>query len=134
MSLDSLDGRLRRVASRLERGVERFVGSVVAEIGKELVPATPVDTGLARGNWRPSLNGPASTPIAFLDLTGAATVARIQSIGRQYRLGQTVYIVNRVPYISMLNSGSSPQAPAGFVQASVRRAVSRASARQRGLL
>lgn len=130
--LDALDARLRRVTDRLGRAVEAYVADIGEKIGEELVPATPVDTGLARGNWRPSLNAPAAIPVSFLDLTGDATVARIASVARQYVLGDTLYIVNRVPYITLLNAGSSPQAPANFVQAAVKKGLRRAAAARRG--
>lgn len=132
--LEDLDRRLARVSRRLTKGVERLIGEVIEEIGRELVPATPVDTGFARANWRPSLNAPASTPVSFLDPTGAATVDRIVTVGRRYQVGDTAFIVNRAPYIGKLNQGSSPQAAAGFVQAAASEGAARALRRQRGLI
>lgn len=131
-----LTRRLNRVASRLTEGLERVVAEVTEEIGRELVPATPVDTGFARGNWRPSLNAPATVPVTNNDPTGAATIARITTVARQYRVGDTVYITSNIPYIERLNEGSSPQAPAGFVQKSVRAGTARALVRinQTGLI
>lgn len=134
-SFATLDARLDRVADRLTVAIERYAGDLFAEIGRDLVPSTPVDTGLARGNWRPSLNVPVSRPTSLVDPTGAGAVARIESVGRQFHLGDTLYLVNRVPYIGRLNAGSSPQAPAGFVQAAVQRGLARARASRRlGLL
>ena len=128
-TLKSLEGRLTRVSERLETSIVDFVASLAGEIGDELVPATPVDTGFARGNWRPTINLPATTPVTFNDPTGAATMARIRTVGRTYRLGQTLYITNNVGYINSLNEGSSPQAPKGFVQLAVRKG--RADARRK---
>ena len=132
--LEQLDARLRRVSRQLEQGVERYVAAIGAEIGRVLVPATPVDTGLARGNWRPSLNVPISRPTSLPDPTGAGAVARIASVAQQFRIGDSLHIVNNVPYISLLNAGSSPQAPAGFVQASVRNALRNVASRRTRLL
>ena len=112
--------RLDRIARRMTAGVELLVQNVAEEIGDAVVIYTPVDTGYARGNWRPSLNAPAGAPISVLDPTGQATVARIVAVARQYRVGQTLYIVNNAPYIGSLNEGSSPQAPPGFVQDAIR--------------
>lgn len=125
----------REVALRLEGAVEGFVREIVTELA-ELPGATPVDTGLARGNWRPSLNFPVQDPTSLPDPTGAAAAERIRSVARQYRIGDTVYVVNRVPYIGQLNAGSSPQALPGFVEAEVDEAVRRASERiaSRGIL
>jgi hypothetical protein len=94
---------------------------VIEEIGREVVgdapgTGTPVDTGFARANWRPSINAPASSPISFLDPTGKATISRIIIVGLRWQVGDVFYITNRTPYIGALNAGHSPQAPAGFVQ------------------
>ena len=127
-TFDQLAVRLNRLALRSERGIERFVATIGTEIGRVIVPATPVDTGFARANWRPALNAPAATTTSALDPSGAATVARITVVSRQYRLGFALFLTNRTPYIGSLNAGSSGQAPAGFVQASVRRGVNIARA------
>jgi hypothetical protein len=130
--LRSLDRRLEATARRLTAAVEDYVSDVFSEIGRRLVPATPVDTGLARGNWRPSIGVPVSRPTSLVDPTGAGAIARIESTARQYRTGETLYLVNRVPYIGQLNAGSSRQAPAGFVQSKVREGFNAATARRRG--
>lgn len=121
MSLERLARRMDLASRQVEVGTVRFVRSVVTEIGRILVPATPVRTGFARGNWRPSLNAPAPVPVQQLDATGAATIARIEETARRFSLGDTFFLVNRTPYIVPLNRGSSPQAPPGFVEDSVRR-------------
>ena len=126
----SLDARLRRVSARLTEGLEQLVSEVIEEVGREVVPATPVDTGFARANWRPSLNAPAPTPVSFLDPSGSATVDRITTVAKRWRVGDQAFIVNRAPYIGKLNQGSSPQAPPGFVQAAARAGLERAFRRR----
>lgn len=121
--------RLRVVATRLERGIESLVADIGEEVGRDLVPATPVDTGFARANWRPSINVPAELPVTLNDPSGAATVARITTVSRQWRIGDVLYLVNNAPYIVQLNEGSSPQAQAGFVAEAVRTGTARAVAR-----
>lgn len=125
MGFSRLERRLRRISGRLVDGVEEIVSSVASEIGAEVVPATPVDTGFARGNWRPSLNVPSPVPVTILDPTGAATVSRIRAVAQSYRVGDTIFIRNNADYIDLLNRGSSPQAPPGFVQVAVRVGTSR---------
>lgn len=134
--LATLSRRLDRVADRITKGVERFGSDIFRRIGEEIVPATPVDTGFARGNWRPSLNAPSPIPVSILDPTGAATVGRITSVARQFRVGNRMFLVNRAPYIVKLNQGSSPQAPAGFVEEAIERGIRKAvrTAQTRGLL
>lgn len=129
MSLRRLARRLDRAAERLEDGSIEILRAIGAEVGEQLVAATPVDTGYARANWRPSINVPAVVPISALDPTGAQTAARIKTVSRLARIGDEVWIANNAPYIGKLNQGSSPQAPAGFVQSSVADATQRALSR-----
>lgn len=135
-TLASLEVRLDRVAKRLVIGISDLVEDVARGIAEELIPATPVDTGFARGNWRPSLNAPSSEAITFLDPTGAATIQKIINVGKRFRPGDTLFIVNRAPYIANLNAGSSPQAPEGFIEDAVQRGSAAAFARAqlRGIL
>ena len=127
-TLAQLEGRLGGTVSRLKFQFTAIMASVGSSIGAELVPATPVDTGYARANWRPSLNAPAVLPISFLDPTGQATVSKISAVSGRYRLGDTIFITNNAPYIGALNAGHSPQADAGFVQEAIERGVTRALA------
>lgn len=127
--LRTLERRLDQAIDRLTLGVEALVEAVVESVGMEVVEATPVDTGFARGNWRPSLNAPATVPISILDPTGAATISRINTVARLYKIGDTVFLVNRAPYIESLNEGSSPQAEAEFIQTATQRGVDKAFGR-----
>ena len=122
------NGRLIRVSRRLENGLEKVIATVGNEIGITLLPATPVKTGFTRGNWRPTLNVPSTRPVTFLDPTGQATIARIATVSKSWKVGDTLFIVNNTPYIELLNAGSSPQAPADFVRKAVDASVSRALA------
>lgn len=120
------------MTERLSGAIEGLVSDVAEEIGRVLVPATPVDTGFARANWRPALNAPPLIPVTRNDPTGSATISRIAVVARQYRVGDTFYLTNNAPYISLLNRGSSPQATAGFVARSVQRGTAVAVSRRSG--
>lgn len=125
-SLATLDARLGTALLVINERIEQFIAEVGVSIAEILVPATPVLSGYARGNWQASLRAPATQPISFLDPTGSAAVSRIRIVASSYSLGDTLYIVNNAPYIDALNKGKSTQAPAGFVQASVREGLERA--------
>lgn len=134
-TLTELEKRLAKVVRRLDLGLTAVMTTVITSIGAELVPTTPVKTGFARGNWRPSLNAPAIVPITFLDLTGAATVAKIGVVASRFKLGDIFFLVSNIDYIASLNRGSSPQAPPGFVQNAVRDGTARALASfERGII
>jgi hypothetical protein len=122
--MSTLERRLARISGRLTKGVEGLMAAVIEEIGIELVgnqvgKGTPVDTGFARANWRPSLNAPSSSTVSLLDPSGQSTIARIKTVGQRWNVGDIFYLVNRADYIGALNAGHSPQAAPGFVQKAV---------------
>lgn len=116
-----------------------FTGRVVSRLGvaahAELVKApseggTPVDTGWARANWVPSIGTP------FEGIAGSRESAEdgrvdqgpaqqgLARVAAAYRIRQgPVFVSNNVPYVPRLNDGHSRQAPSGFVQAAIERAV-----------
>jgi hypothetical protein len=118
-TLKGLERDLDQVAARLTLAVGKIYEEIGGAVAERLVPATPVLTGFARGNWRPALNAPPTVPITFLDPTGASTVAKIKAVAKRAGPGDVLFITNLAPYIGALNAGSSPQASAGFVEAAV---------------
>lgn len=97
---------------------------LVLEIDAELRKSpgeggTPVQTGHARANWVPSIGAP------FVgEVSGAATHdAAVVSLMRYVLEQGSLWVSNNVPYINMLNLGHSKQAPSGFVEAAIDRAL-----------
>lgn len=130
--LGDFDRRMRARGRQLRVGVDKIVRTVAIVADRELVLATPVDTGRARSNWVVSLGSPAELPIeAYVpgskgSTSGANSQAATNQAQEEINRRQTeqdVYISNNVDYIEHLNNGSSAQAPAGFVQAAIKRAV-----------
>lgn len=102
-----------------------------AQILSNLAVATPVDTGKARSNWRVSIGGPITSEIETFgpgSTASASAIAAGFSIFARYVPGQDIYIRNNVPYIGALNRGHSKQAPPGYIEAAVDRAVDEALA------
>lgn len=128
---------LRVVVRSMEQFIEGAIKRLALDITANLVRApseggTPVDTGWARANWIPSVSAPASalrdpgSRDARAASVGGASSA--QAAGQADVLGYKlsrgpVYVSNNVPYIVRLNEGSSRQAPKGFVQAAIAKAV-----------
>jgi hypothetical protein len=99
---------------------------------------SPVDTGRFRGNWMigvevmpataitPDGIGPGRQP-GDPPLAGAPSGAAVDgavinnalSALGQFKLGQTIWIINNVPYAVALEQGHSKQAPAGVVKITV---------------
>ena len=120
--------QIRAIVRGLERLTERVMIDLTSEIHSELVKTTPIDIGWARANWVPSVGAPVVKDLEGADRNVAAAAAE-QSAGfaqvAGYRLEQgRIFISNNVPYILRLNDGYSRKAPAGFVQAAIRKGIS----------
>lgn len=113
------------VPEQVYKRVERVANAVLDGI----VSRTPVDTGLARGNWQPTYSVPASGPTEFKDRQplgappSAITKARLAAALQAFKAGGltgTIYITNRLKYILALEHGHSrSQAPFGMVDRTV---------------
>lgn len=124
--------RMKIRAKQLDKNMNKAVREVALIADREVVLQTPVDTGRARSNWIVSLGSPsreqqdAYTPgqggSTGADNARAALEQAAAEISRR-QPGQDINISNNLPYIGRLNEGYSAQAPAGFVQAAVLRAV-----------
>lgn len=118
---------LRALNGVAEQVVRKLALDIVAELVK--APAeggTPIDTSWASNNWTAQITSPRTQPVGSPENVGAAAAAQQSSLGSLlgYRLlNGPVFITNNVPYITRLNEGSSAQAPAGFVQQAITRAV-----------
>lgn len=112
---------------KLQRGVETNANEKVKNASKAflrtVVPATPADTAQAVSSWKVGLNyqpsgtrnlAPGSKGSSKSAAVGAVLMMELPKIDRR-TTGITVYIVNTTSYISLLNSGRSSQAPAGFI-------------------
>lgn len=127
-----------RIGGELQRFVERAIQRVSIETHANLVASppsgTPVDTGWARSNWVPSVGTPfdgvaGSRPTTSGEggLDFGQQQLGLARVAASYRLRDgNVFISNNVPYISALNSGSSQQSPAGFVQSAIQKGVASA--------
>lgn len=123
---------LKIVTSALESVAEQVIITLALDVVAELVKApplggTPVDTGWARNNWAIQVGSPRTDPIGSRERASEARGVQEQSkasiFGYQVESQTQVFITNNVPYITRLNQGSSQQAPAGFVQQGIRRAI-----------
>jgi hypothetical protein len=93
-------------------------------IDKNVVMATPVDTGRARANWQVQINGPAQGELEKEDPSGAVTIAMGQTVIMGVQHGQAIHITNNLPYVVVLNDeGTSAQAPAHFVEDAIKAAT-----------
>lgn len=125
------------------RGLDRYAADQVRDLGLEITAnlqeRTPVDLRWAASNWIPAIG--ARNPIVNdgKPTPGAVTVAMarqaqgVASLARYRNIAQgPIFVSNAAPYIRRLNEGWSRQAPSGFVQIEIKRAIRTVKARWRG--
>lgn len=121
--------RIRTKASKVSKNTDGLVKKVILAVDQAVVLATPVDTGRARANWRPSLGDPITTTLPEPPNPGSGMREALdagQSIANEYKGGETspvVHITNSLHYIKYLNDGSSKQAPKNFVNTAILLAI-----------
>lgn len=105
-----------------DRQVVRYVLTLRNILISEPPKGTPIDTGWATNNWwfaeGASANSP-TTSTGNVEASGARIQLDTMSISNIKVNGQSLYITNNVPYIGMLNSGTSKQTPSGFVERAI---------------
>jgi len=132
--------------TKLEPRLFRRAPLLALRITNELKIDTPKDTGWASVNWLPTigfqvLQAVGKRPVRAEGGVGvllksspeqsagiAALLSAIKTSGIRGYKGAPIYIVNNVPYIVKLDSGSSRQIAGNFVLRAISRAVRKVKA------
>jgi hypothetical protein len=117
------------IIADLDNFSERQLIRLALEVNANCIVATPVDIGWARAGWVASTGRPhqlgadlSPDPSDVTIALGRQSAGNAEVVG--YRLAQgNLFSTNNVTYIEVLNSGSSSQAPAAFVQSAIAKAV-----------
>jgi len=86
LKISNVDAELKKLQTKADKQLKENSQVIVKNLEKELILATPVDTGFARESWK--------------------TVETKKGFD----------VTNSAPYIEHLNEGSSQQAPARFIE------------------
>lgn len=106
-------------AAQAKENAQQVVRKVAGDALAKVVLRTPVDTGRARANWVTTYGNPSFVTTAKVDKTGEGTILKGQGTIRRAPAGETIYILNSLPYAIPLEYGHSKQAPAGMVRVTV---------------
>lgn len=106
-------------AAQAKENAQQVVRKVAGDALAKVVLRTPVDTGRARANWVTTYGNPSFVTTAKVDKTGEGTILKGQGTIRRTPAGETIYILNSLPYAIPLEYGHSKQAPAGMVRLTV---------------
>ncbi|MEI4473571.1 HK97 gp10 family phage protein [Frigidibacter sp. MR17.24] len=94
---------------------------IALDMFSEVILMSPVDTGRFRGNWQVAIGSVPEGTLQVDDKAGTATISKADAVTKRLVAGQTIYLVNNLPYAQRLEDGYSGQAPAGMVKITVQR-------------
>lgn len=116
--------QLAKDAARWEKTLRKAASDKAVQdalyIHRRLLRGTPVATTEAESNWQVSAGFPITRevePYSEGDRDASAAIAqeKAKAALARKKVGQLIWIVNTADHIEWLNQGSSPQAPAGFI-------------------
>jgi hypothetical protein len=105
-----------------DREVIRYVLTLRNILISEPPDGTPIDTGWASNNWWFDQGQPANSSSSNTgdpEIAGMRVEQDTVTISNIKVNGQDLHITNNVPYLGILNSGSSKQTPAGFAERAI---------------
>lgn len=112
------------IEAEISKEVNEETRILALKVYRNLIFATPVDEGRARGNWQLSVGAPINTEVDVLDKAGNLILRSGQATINAAAMVQypVFWITNNLPYINRLNHGHSQQAPKFFVETAIKRA------------
>lgn len=101
-------------------GSEQVIRASAIELSTEIIKRTPVDTGRLRGNWQPTVNGPAQSALIKKDKTGQSTINKVKTKTNEWDLNETFYLTNNLVYAQYIENGTDKIKPKGMVKTTLR--------------
>ena len=117
----NLGDQIRAYAKVVDRRIDYVHRNLGLMLFTAILYDTPVDTGLARGSWWPSVGTPIMGGPQRFDKNGSEVAREIQKVVLSAKLTDVLFMMNNVEYIGELEYGSSRQAPEGMVRINVAR-------------
>lgn len=114
MSNFALD--LRKFAKKAGNNAESAIRKIILSVDYGVIDISPRDKGRFANNWNVSINSIDKSTTEETDKSGELAKARAKSVMLSFKLGDTAYISNSLPYAQRLEDGYSKQAPAGMVK------------------
>ena len=85
-----------------------FLRKFTLDLFRAVLFRTPVDTGLLRANWQPAIGSEPDGVSDQRDKSGTVTAQRISSVTGEATWGTPVYLINNLPYATMVEYGGYP--------------------------
>lgn len=131
----SFEKDITRFTKGAEEKAERVFRGLALSLFSKVIERTPVGNpdiwkgsapkgyvgGTLRGNWGVRINSAPDRILKTVDKTGSKTKRKVETAVAKLKLGQSIYLVNNLPYAQAVEHGhSTKQAPRGMVAITVR--------------
>ena len=113
---------IQRYAKKANLNMNDAVVAINSKITSDIIDATPVDSGRARGNWYATIgNYSNEVDLDKKDKSGMSTISKAQKIANG-SAGVVFYLTNNLPYIYEIeyHGWSKIKAPKGMVRISIK--------------
>jgi hypothetical protein len=111
---------VQQAVLNIKKLAQRDARRYTLDCANRIIRRTPVDTGMLRGGWQPSINAPINTEINRVDKNNAAVSADIKRESDRLVIGDIFYMTNNLPYAARIEyDGWSQQAVQGMMRVSV---------------
>jgi hypothetical protein len=107
--------------AKTEAKIETAIRKIAIDVFAEVIMMSPVDEGRFRGNWQVAIGSIPTGTLEIDDKEGTATLNKAQAESLGLKAGQTIFLVNNLPYAEALEYGHSQQAPGGMIRLTVQR-------------
>lgn len=107
--------------TKTEAKIEIAIRKIALDVFREVIMMSPVDTGRFRGNWQVAIGAMPTGTVELDDKAGTATLEKAQAEAMGLKAGETIFLINNLPYARALEYGLSQQAPGGMIRLTVQR-------------
>lgn len=111
--------QVRKFVEQTKADIDTVVKKISLDVFTRIIMRSPVDTGRFRGNWQCAIGEMPAGTVDLNDKDGTATIARATAETLKLKAGDTIFLVNNLPYAWPLEAGHSKQAPSGVVGVTV---------------
>lgn len=115
----SFSGDIRRFNAKVEKAANAIFRGTSLNLFSKVVKRSPVLTGRFRANWITQINSAPSETTSKTDKSGSKAIRDANNTITRAKLGDSIFLVNNLPYAQVLEDGRSDQAPFGMVKVTV---------------
>ena len=103
------DFKIKAMATSEAKIKKAFIG-----LSTDIIMDTPVLSGRLRNNWMTSVNQGSNETT---ESTGNEAINRVSAV--KFKLGDTLYLTNNLPYAKRIEYGYSKKAPNGMLRRNI---------------